>query len=97
MYFSGSSVGTGISFGAISLDKLLRYQFKLIHWPGFRASDWFDYIGYPQLGTLAIVASGYIDTVLLLIAVVFIFRSLIRAFGRPGSRRPTLPSDPTEV
>ena len=93
MYFRDSSVDVGISAGAGWLEKLMYYEFKLIHWPGLYASYWFDSIGFPQIGSLAIVTSGYLDTVLLLIAVIFVFRSL----RRRGSKRSSLPDDPTET
>jgi len=96
MYLKDSSFGTGISLGGISLKMLLNLQFRIIHWPGFYASDRFDYIGYPQLGSLAFIACGYLVTVLLLLAVIFIFRIFTRAFGRPGTRRPSLPDEPSE-
>jgi hypothetical protein len=90
--FRGSSVDIGIPFGAISLEKLLGYQFNIIHWPGFYASDWFEGIGYPQVGNLALVAIGYLDTVLLLIAGIFVFRWM----SRRGAKRIPPPDDPTE-
>ena len=92
MYFRDSFADVRTSIGAISLGKLLGMQFQIIHWPGLIASDWFDRVGFPQLGLFATAISGYIDTVILLIAVIFIFSSL---FGR-GAKRPSRPDDPTE-
>jgi hypothetical protein len=80
MYFRDSFAYIRVSVGSISLGKLLGLQFQIIHWPGLIASDWFDRIGFPLLGLFATAASGYIDTVILLFAVIFVFRSL-------GSRR----------
>jgi len=92
IYFRGTPIDSAISFGPISLEKLLLYQFKIIHWPGLIASDWFERIGFLQIGFLATVAIGYLDTVLLLIAVTFLFDSL-----RPrGARHPAQPDDPAE-
>jgi hypothetical protein len=49
-------------------------------------------MSYPQLGSLAIVASGYADTILLLVAVIYLFRWLRRG----GRRRRSLPDEPME-
>jgi hypothetical protein len=93
MYFRDSFADFRISIGPISLDKLLDYQFRFIHWPGLYASNWFEGIGFPKLGILATAVSGYLDTVLLLIAVIFLFRS----FRGRGAKSLSLPSDPTDV
>jgi hypothetical protein len=85
-------VDFGFSIGSISLEKLMNFQFNFIHWPGLNASNWLEYVGYPQLGMLAIVVSGYLDTVLLLIAAIYLLR-----WVRPkGGKRPPLPIDTTE-
>jgi hypothetical protein len=93
LYFRDSFADFRISLGSISLDKLLDYQFKFIHWPGLYLSDWLESIGLPKLGFLAIAASGYLDTVILLIALIFLFRS----FSGRKTKRLSLPSDPTDV
>jgi len=92
-HFSGTSVGAGLSFGGISLDRLFDFQFKVLHGPGLYASDWFNYIGFPKIGTLAIIASGYLDTVILLLVCIFALGPLFRR----SAKRPPRPSDPTEV
>jgi|WetSurMetagenome_2_1015567.scaffolds.fasta_scaffold255028_2 hypothetical protein len=76
MYFRDSFADVRTSLGAISLGKLLDLQFQIIHWPGLIAADWFDRIGFQILGLFATAISGYIDTVILLFAVIFAFRSL---------------------
>lgn len=92
IYFRDSSFDAGFSVGGLTLEKLMGYQFKIIHWPGLYASEWVDRIHFPTLGDLVIVASGYLDTVLLLIAVIFLFR-----WFRPRSaKRSSRPNDPTE-
>ena len=90
MYFRDSFANIRISFGAISLGKLLGYQFEILHWPGLYASDWFDRIGLSQLGLFATAVSGYLDTILLLIVCISAIGSL-----RPRNRmRPSQPDAP---
>jgi hypothetical protein len=80
MYFRDAFAYIRTSIGGISLGKLLDNQFEIIHWPGLYLADWFDHVGFPQLGMIATAVCGYLDTVILLIVVIFAFRSL-------GSRR----------
>ena len=93
MYFRDSFADVRTSIGAISLGKLLGMQFQIIHWPGLYISDWLQSIGFPKLGILATAAGGYLDTVLLLIAVIYFFRS----FSGRRAKRLSLPDDPTDV
>jgi hypothetical protein len=93
LYFRDSFAGLRISFGGISLEKLLDFQFRVIHGPGLYVSDWLEGIGFAKLGILATATSGYLDTVLLLIAVVYLFRSFFGRRTKPYS----LPNDPTDV
>lgn len=92
MYFRGTSVDARFSIGALSLEKLLGYQFELLHWPGLYVSGWLDRIGFSQVDFVAIGASGYIDTVVLLIACIFGLRWL-RPKGRRRSSSPTNTSE----
>jgi hypothetical protein len=92
MYFRGTSVDARFSIGPLSLEKLLGYQFEFLHWPGLYVSGWLDRIGFSQVDFVAIGASGYIDTVLLLIACIFVLR-----WSRPkGRRRPPSPTNTSE-
>jgi len=86
LYFRGSSIGSGISIGAITVDQLLRYQFDFLHTPGYYASEWFYYHRIPKVGTLAIAACGYFETVLGLIVLIFLGKAL---FSREKRRPPT--------
>lgn len=90
MYFRGFSFAHGILVGGVSLGALLNDQFEIIHWPGLRASDWFDSIGFPQIGLMATVASGYVDTILLLLAAIVVFGWLRGG----GARRPPKLDEP---
>ena len=92
MYFRGYPVSGKVLFGGISLDNLLGYQFNILHWPGSYASDRLTLMGYPQVGYLAMVASGYLGTVLLLIALIFFFGWL----RSPSVRHRAQPDGPAE-
>ena len=93
VFLKDSSIDLRISFGAISLDKLLSDEYQFLHWPGIYFSNWLEGIGFSRVGLLAVVASGYLDTVILLIAVIFIFRAL----PRRRSRRSLPPDEPMEI
>jgi hypothetical protein len=93
MYFRDSFAYIRTSLGGISLGKLLDSQFEIIHWPGLYLADWFDRVGFPLLGLIATAVCGYLDTVILLIAVIFVSGSL----GGQGVRRPSRPDHSTEI
>jgi len=92
IYFRGYSLNDEILFGGISLDRLLSYQFKILHWPGSYASDWLTSWGFPEVGYLAMVASGYFDTVLLLILAI----GFVGWLRSQGVRHPAQPDGPAE-
>lgn len=93
LYFRDSFADFKISFGVISLAKLLDYQFRFIHWPGRYLSDWLEGIGLARLGILVTATCGYLVTVILLIAVIYFFRSFSGRKTKPLS----IPNDPTDV
>jgi hypothetical protein len=71
-------IDVGLPDYASRFEKLVALQWVILHWPGLQAPDWLG----SQLGIFVLFASGYLDTVLLLIAFIFAFRWVRCLVGR---------------
>jgi hypothetical protein len=80
-FFLAFPIDVGLPEDASWLEKLAGSQWVILHLPGLRLLDWFDRMGLSRLGIFAVFASGYLDTVLVLIVGIFAFRWFRRLTG----------------
>ncbi|MGD0938986.1 MAG: hypothetical protein ABR905_04670 [Terracidiphilus sp.] len=92
IYLKGNASDIRFSAGGISLERVISQQYEFVHWPGLYLSDWFSSVGFPRVGDLAVLACGYLDTVLLLLTCFIVLGSLRR---RGRGHAPT-PDEPAE-
>jgi hypothetical protein len=71
-------IDVGLPDNASRFEKLVAFQWVILHWLGLQAPDWLG----SQLGVFVLFASGYIETVLLMIACIFAFRWVRRLTGK---------------
>jgi hypothetical protein len=75
-------IDVGLSDNASWFRQVMGFQWVILHWPGLRLLQWLGRIGQMRLGTVALIASGYADTALLLIAAFLAFRGIRRLAQR---------------
>ena len=72
--------------------RLLASQWLLLHLPGVVSLGWLDRLGLERFDTFVLFLSGYVETVLLLIAGI-VFFEWIRNLSKRDAERP----DPSDV
>lgn len=62
--------------------KAAGYEWLFVHWPGLWLGQWMDDTRLEWLGGFLWAAVGYIDTVILIVAGILVFRLLRRTTSR---------------
>jgi len=66
---------------------LLALQWAALHALGILMTDWVDRLGFPRLDVPALFLGGYLTTVAVLAALVFVGQRVVRWIRRPQRRR----------
>lgn len=80
-------IDVGPAPDASLFERFMFTQWVLLHLPGMWLSDWFDPDGRRGATDFIFLLSGYIDTALLILAVIYACGGLYRIFRRTSSAR----------
>ena len=83
-WFAMFPIDVGLPPDAKWYTKALGFQWLFLHWPGLWLSSGMDNTRFERLEPFLWAASGYVDTVLLILAGIFAFRrvrGLARKYG----------------
>lgn len=80
----------GFAPGVRWYTKAVGFQGLFLHWPGLWLGQWVDNTRFEWLEGFLWAAVGYIDTVILIVAGILVFRLLRRTTGRQGAAKMAL-------
>jgi hypothetical protein len=81
-YLAMPPLDVGLAPNAPWYASLMAFEWVILHWPGLRLSNWIEQMGFQGFEFVILFASGYIDTVLLIVASIFGFRFICDLAGK---------------
>jgi len=77
-------IDVGLPDDASWLQRLVGAQWIVLHWPGLRLLEWLGAVGGQRLAIPGLFASGYIDTVMVILASALFVMWLRRLASKHG-------------